>query len=118
MVAALLSRLLGWVRDRAIGNFWGNSPHTDAYWAAFMVPDLLYYLLAGGAVGAAVIPVFAGYLRRNEEAESWRAANTILTLFGMCALVGVTLIVLFAPWLVMIVAPGFGKKLGPEQVAE
>jgi len=118
MVAALLSRLLGWVRDRAIGHFWGNTPHTDAYWAAFMVPDLLYYLLAGGAVGAAVIPVFAGYLRRNQEEESWRAANTILTLFGLCALVGVTLIVLFAPWLVMIVAPGFGKKLGPEQVAE
>ena len=41
MVASLLSRLLGWVRDRAIGHFWGATAHTDAYWAAFMVPDLL-----------------------------------------------------------------------------
>ncbi len=118
MVAALLSRLLGWVRDRAIGHFWGATPHTDAYWAAFMVPDLLYYLLAGGAVGAAVIPVFAGYLRRGEEAESWRAANTIITLFTLCALIGVILIIIFAPVLVMLVAPGFGKKLGPQAVNE
>jgi putative peptidoglycan lipid II flippase len=83
-----------------------------------MVPDLLYYLLAGGAVGAAVIPVFAGYLRRNEEQESWRAANTILTFFTICAAVGVCLIVIFAHLLVTIVAPGFGRKLGPAQVQE
>jgi len=118
MVASLLSRLLGWVRDRAIGHYWGATTHTDAYWAAFMVPDLLYYLLAGGAVGAAVIPVFAGYLRRGEERESWRAANSIITLFTLCAVVGVVLIVIFAPWLVMLVAPGFGKKLGPQAMAE
>jgi putative peptidoglycan lipid II flippase len=118
MVAALLSRLLGWVRDRAIGHFWGSTTHTDAYWAAFMVPDLLYYLLAGGAVGAAVIPVFTAYLRRNEEAESWRAANTLLTLFTLCAVVGVLLILAFARALVTVVAPGFGIKLGPQQVAE
>ena len=118
MVASLLSRLLGWVRDRAIGHFWGNTTHTDAYWSAFMVPDLLYYMLAGGAVGAAVIPVFSAYLRRGEEAESWRVTNTILTAFTACALVGVALIVAFAPWLVMVVAPGFGAKIGPGQVME
>jgi putative peptidoglycan lipid II flippase len=118
MVAALLSRLLGWVRDRAIGHFWGSTTHTDAYWAAFMVPDLLYYLLAGGAVSAAIIPVFSGYLRRKEEAESWRTANIILTLYGLCALAGVLLIIIFARPLVSVIVPGFGKNLGPEQVDE
>ena len=118
MVATILSRLLGWVRDKAIAHFWGSTPHTDAYWAAFMVPDLLYYLLAGGAVSAAVIPVFTAYIHRKEEAEGWRATNTILTLFSLCAIVGIVLIVLFAPYLVAIVAPGFGRTLGPEQVVE
>jgi putative peptidoglycan lipid II flippase len=118
MAAALLSRLLGWLRDRTIGSFWGVTEHTDAFWAAFMVPDLLYYLLAGGAVSAAIIPVFAGYVRRSEEAESWRVANTILTLYTICAVAGVILIVAFAPALVDVVAPGFPRELGPEQVAE
>lgn len=110
MVATLFSRLLGWVRDRAIGHFWGSTAHTDAYWAAFMVPDLLYYLLAGGALGAAVIPVFAGYLRRNEEAESWRAANTLITLASLLSVVGIALIMIFANYLVLLVAPGFTKR--------
>jgi len=118
MVAALLSRLLGWVRDRAIGHFWGSTTHTDAYWAAFMVPDLLYYLLAGGALGAAVIPVFAGLLRRHDDQDSWRAANTLITLFGLLAAGGILLIIVFAPFLVTVVAPGFGKELGADTVAE
>jgi len=116
MVASLLSRLLGWVRDRAIGHFWGSGPHTDAYWAAFLVPDLLYYLLAGGALSAAIIPVFTTYLHRNEEAESWRVTNTLVTLLGLLAFAGIALIVLFAPGLVTVVAAGFRKDVG--QVTE
>jgi len=115
-VAALLSRILGWVRDRAIGHFWGRTPHTEAYWAAFMVPDLLYYLLAGGALGAAVIPVLTGYLRRDEEAESWRATNTLVTLFGLLAIAGIGLIVIFAPVLVTLAAAGF--RSNPQKAAE
>ena len=118
MAATVLSRLLGWARDKGIAHFWGSTPHTDAYWAAFMVPDLLYYLLAGGAVSAAVIPVLTGYIRRKEEAEGWRAINTILTLSSLCAIVGIALIMVFARSLVGLVAPGFALNLGPEQVTE
>ena len=115
-VAALLSRVLGWVRDRAIGHFWGRTLHTEAYWAAFMPSDLLYYILAGGALGAALIPVLTQYLRRNEEIESWKITNTLVTLFGLCAAGGAALIVLFAPGLVLVVAPGF--RSNPEKAAE
>jgi putative peptidoglycan lipid II flippase len=118
MVAALLSRLLGWVRDRAIGHFWGSTGHTDAYWAAFNVPDLLYYLLAGGALGAALIPVFVGYLVQREEKEAWRVANTLVTLFGLCAAVGILIIMIFAPQFVMLVAPGFERTRGHAAVME
>jgi putative peptidoglycan lipid II flippase len=118
MVAALLSRILGWVRDWAIGHFWGTTGHTDTFWAAFGVPDLLYYMLAGGALGAALIPVFSGYLVRGEERESWRMANSLITLFGLCAVLGILTIVAFAPHLVPLVAPGFAAKRGPAAVAE
>jgi putative peptidoglycan lipid II flippase len=117
MVASLLSRLLGWVRDRAIGHFWGSTSHTDAFWAAFNVPDLLYYLLAGGALGAAVIPVFSGYLRRSEDEESWYAANTIVTLLVLLAGTGILAIIIFAPALVLVVAPGFARR-DPAAAAE
>jgi putative peptidoglycan lipid II flippase len=107
MAAALLSRILGWVRDHAIGHYWGNTSHTDAYWAAFMVPDLLYYLLAGGALSAAVIPVFTGLIQEGKESESWRVFNTLVTALLLLAAAGVVLIVVFAPYLVLVAAPGF-----------
>lgn len=116
--AALLSRLLGWVRDRAIGHYWGAGGHSDAYWAAFTVPDLLYYLLAGGALSAAVIPVFTAYLQRKDDDESWRAANTLVTLLVVCALTGVVFIELFAPSLVRLTVPGLMSSRGPDAVAE
>ena len=118
MAAAFLSRILGWVRDRAIGHFWGTTGHTDTFWAAFGVPDLLYYLLAGGALSAALIPVLAGYLREREDDESWRIANTLVTVFALFALVGIILILIFAPTLVALVAPGFAANRGPAAVAE
>jgi putative peptidoglycan lipid II flippase len=116
--AALLSRILGWLRDWAIGNFWGTTGHTDTFWEAFGVPDLLYYMLAGGALGAALIPVFSGYLVRKEEQESWRIANSLITLFGSCAALGILVIIAFAPHLVLLVAPGFAAKRGPAVVME
>lgn len=117
-VAALLSRILGYVRDWAIGHFWGTTGHTDTFWAAFGVPDLLYYMLAGGALGAALIPVFSGYIVRREEQESWRAANTLVTVFGLCTVLGILAIIAFASQLVVLVAPGFSAKRGDAAVME
>lgn len=116
MAATIGSRLLGWVRDWGIGHYFGVTSHTDAYWAAFNVTDLLYYLLAGGALSAAFIPVFSGYLVRDERDEGWRMVNTLATLLMLLAAVGIGLIIAFAPALVSLIAPGFRSK--PAQVAE
>ncbi len=109
MIATVLSRCWGWCATTSMAHFWGggNNPHADAFWAAFGVPDLLYYILSGGALSASVIPVFSAYLHRNEEEESWRIANTLFTIFVLCAVVGVVGIIIFARPLVAIVAPGF-----------
>ncbi len=107
VVASLLSRVLGWVRDRAVGHFWGSTGHTDAYWAAFNVPDLLYYLLAGGALSAAVIPILTAHIARKQEPETWRVVNTLATILILCAAVGISIIIIFAREFVLLVAPGF-----------
>ena len=50
MVTVLLSRILGVLRDAIISHYFGRGPQTDAYNAAFTVPDLLFYLLQSGAL--------------------------------------------------------------------
>lgn len=107
MVAILLSRVLGFVRETVMGMQFGSNWVTDAYIAAFTIPDLVYYLLIGGALSAAFIPVFTEYVVRGEREEAWKIVsiliNIILLVLGVIIILGM----IFAPALVPLVALNF-----------
>jgi putative peptidoglycan lipid II flippase len=106
-VAALASRLLGWVRLLVIGSQFGASRELDAYFAAFRIPDAIFQLVVAGALSAALIPVFSGYRARDQETEAWTLASSVINLV-VIALAGLSLLMaIFAPVLVPVVAPGF-----------
>jgi putative peptidoglycan lipid II flippase len=106
-VAALASRLLGWIRLLVIGSQFGASRELDAYFAAFRIPDAIFQLVVAGALSAALIPVFAGYKARGQDREAWQLASSVINLV-LIALAGLSLLMaIFAPILVPIVAPGF-----------
>lgn len=80
----LASRVLGVVRDVFITAQFGTSPLVDAYRAAFAIPDLLYLVVAGGALGTALIPVFQ---QRHHDAgsdEASKLASSVLNLMLPC----------------------------------
>lgn len=89
MFATLIARLLGLLRDMVFYTWFGRTHITDAYNAAFSVPDLIYLLLVGGALSSAFIPVFSSYLAREQEEEAWKAASIVLnyTIMAMLALI-------------------------------
>jgi putative peptidoglycan lipid II flippase len=108
MVLFLFSRIAGLAREVIIGARFGTSAELDAYLAAFRVPDLLFQLVAGGALGSAFIPVFTGCLTQRNLTGAWRlfsaVTNLVLILMTMLA-VGAALA---APFLVRnLLAPGF-----------
>ena len=106
-VAALASRLLGWIRLLVIGSQFGASRELDAYFAAFRIPDAIFQLVVAGALSAALIPVFAGYRARGQDREAWLLASSVINLV-LIGLAGLSLIMaIFAPIFVPIVAPGF-----------
>lgn len=108
MLLFVISRLLGLAREIIIGNQFGTSSQLDAYLAAFRLPDLLFQLVAGGALGSAFIPTFAGLLAQERRREAWRLASAILNLVMVFLTVLSFLAGLLAPLLVKwIIAPGF-----------
>lgn len=112
MVGILISRILGFVRERAVADLFGRSPATDAYWAAFAIPDLMYYLLIGGALGSAFIPVFTEYLAKEKEGEAWYVASSFINTVILLMLAFVALGMVFAPQLAPLVAYEFkGEQL-------
>jgi putative peptidoglycan lipid II flippase len=114
MALFLLSRIAGLAREMIISARFGTSAELDAYLAAFRVPDLLFQLVAGGAVGSAFIPVFTGCLTRRDLKGAWRVFSAVTNLV-LIILTGLAVVAgLAAPWLVQtILAPGFT----PEQQA-
>lgn len=107
MVAFVLSRLLGLVREVVIARQFGTSLELAAYLAAFRVPDFIFYLIAGGALGSAFIPTFTAYLAGGNEEEAWKLASAVLNLLllGLSALA--ILAAALTPLLTRLIAPGF-----------
>jgi len=110
MAAQLVSRILGFLRESLMANFYGQGGATDAYAASFILPDLLYWLLVGGVLSAAFIPVFSEYIAKGNEDEGWRVAssavNLILLTLGGLILMGL----FFTPQFIRLVVPGLEPK--------
>ncbi len=108
MALFLVSRVAGLAREMIIGARFGTTAQLDAYQAAFRVPDLLFQLIAGGALGSAFLPVFTGALTRRDLKSAWRLFSAMINLVlilltGLAALMAIA-----APWLVRtVLAPGF-----------
>jgi putative peptidoglycan lipid II flippase len=108
IAAFALSRVLGLAREMIIGQQFGTSGELDAYLAAFRLPDILFQLVAGGALGSAFIPTFSGYLARGDERGAWRLTSAVINLVLVLLSALALLAAAFAPLLVAkVVAPGF-----------
>ena len=104
----LLSRILGLVRDMVVAKFFGTSMAADAFFVAFRIPNLLRRLFAEGSLTIAFIPVFTEYLTQKSKQEAFQVARIVLTLLSSALTVVTLLGILLSPWIVRIIAPGFG----------
>lgn len=86
--SVLLSRILGYLRDVVLANRVGAGPEADAYFVAFLLPDLLNYLLAGGALAIAFIPLYSRVRDRDGDDRAERLFHTVLGTLGVLVVVG------------------------------
>ncbi len=102
----LASRILGVVRSMVVASHFGTGIEANAYVAAITVPDTVFQVLVGGAVGSAFIPVFQRYLARDQQHEAWRITSSVINL-GVLVAGGTSLVLaIFARPLMDILVPG------------
>jgi putative peptidoglycan lipid II flippase len=100
MLAYIISNLVGVVRGMVITQAFGTSAELDSFNAANRVTELLFNLMAGGALGSAFIPTFTGFLTRDDRRGAWRLASGVVQVV-LAVLVAVSVLVwIFAPVLV------------------
>jgi putative peptidoglycan lipid II flippase len=104
--AFLVSRLLGWVRYLLIVNTLPEGD-VDTFLAAFRLPDLIFQLVAAGALSSAIIPIVASLIESDEERRAWRVVATVTNLMLAALILLGGIILILAPWIVPAITPGF-----------
>jgi putative peptidoglycan lipid II flippase len=79
----------------------------DAYVTANRLPELIFILIAGGALANAFIPVFSGYLAQGDKERAWKIATHVVNTVFVATLIASALVFIIAPALTKILAPGF-----------
>ena len=104
----LASRVLGLARDVLISHQFGTSAELAAFRASFGILDLIYLVVAGGALGSAFIPVFSAALEQRRDA--WRLASAVLNLTLLALVAACTVVwVLAAPLVALTVGRGLNE---------
>ncbi len=109
LVATIVGRLLGLVRDQAVAYFFGAGDVTDAFFLAYKLPYLLS-LTAAGALTATFIPVFTQRLVKGRRKEAWELSVSVTNAAGLILLVVTGLCIVFAHWIVPLFGPGLKPK--------
>ncbi len=106
-----LSRILGFVRQRAFGHFFGISDAADMFNTAFRIPNFLQNLFGEGALSASFIPVYAKLRAEGKIKEAESVAHAVLSILSVVVSFLVLIGIIVSPALVSIIAPGFeGEK--------
>ncbi len=106
-VTGLISNVLGLYRERMIAGTFGAGPMTDAFYASFRLPDMIFNLLILGALSSAFIPVFVEKVTEGENDEANCIANSFLNFILIAVIVFGIVIFILAPQLVPFLFPGF-----------
>ncbi|UCD94551.1 MAG: murein biosynthesis integral membrane protein MurJ [Candidatus Zixiibacteriota bacterium] len=110
--ATAFSRVMGLIREQVMAYFFGAGMATDAFVAAFRIPNLLRDLFAEGALSSAFVPVFKDKMVTSGNKEAFRLAN--LTISSLLLVVGlvIALGIIFTPAIIYISANGFTSDPG------
>ncbi len=122
-LSVLFSRFMGLIRDKVISWQFGASSEADIYFTAFVIPDFINYLIAGGYISITLIPFLSEKFFSNNtldtnisshenEKDAWDFFSTVFTWFALAISFFCLIAFIFAHKLAPLIAPGFD----PEQI--
>ncbi len=103
----MISRIAGFIRDFIMAQMFGAGVALDAFSIAFKIPNMIRQLFAEGSFSQAFVPVLAEYQKQATQSEMQRFINSMAGILGSILLLVTILGVIFAPWIIKLVAPGF-----------
>ena len=114
MAAFFANKVLAIGRQIIVAQAFGTGSEYDAFVAAFRLPDILFMLISGGALGTAFIPILSERLtlRHQTDPDGWQLTSSILnTILLVVTVLAVIIALLAGPLVRWLVAPGFSAEI-------
>ncbi len=108
-VSAVVSKILGIVRDWLLAKNFGAGSELDVYFTAFKIPDFIYNILILGGMLVSFLPLFSEYFSKNKEL-AWKFTSNLLNIFIVSLITLSFILFFFTPSLIDIIAPGFSYQ--------
>src|SRR5262250_1161205 len=97
MSTVMLSRVIGYLREAYIAYAFGAGQQTDAYVAAFTLPDWLNYIVAGGAASITFISIYTRFLAEKRTEDAQKTFSIIITVMTAVLIAGTIIAEIFTP---------------------
>lgn len=104
-IGTLASRVTGYLRSILLVSAIGLQLHADLFTVANTIPNAIYILVAGGVLNAVLVPQLVRTMRDDPDGGD-AYANRVVTLVGGGLVIVSAVLVLVAPWLISLYAPG------------
>ncbi len=106
LVGFLASGVLGMLRMAVLASQFGTGAARDSFSSAQQIPEIVFVLVAGGALGSSFIPIYAR-IREADPQDAWRLASAVMTLTATAAAILAAIVYVFAPQIVSgVLSPG------------
>lgn len=103
----LLSGVFGLIRDRLLAAGFGIEGTLDAYFVAFSLPDLIFFILVSGALTVTLLPVLSERLTQGNKKSAWEITSSLINVLAVLTLIASVLIFIFADFIITLIAPSF-----------
>jgi putative peptidoglycan lipid II flippase len=110
MSSVMLGRIIGYLREMYVAWAFGAGPKTDAYVAAFTLPDFLFYILAGGTASITFISIYTRQISQKRDREAQEAFNSTITIMTLVTIFGTILVEIFTPQFERLLFPHFSTE--------
>ena len=111
-----LSRVIGFLRDMVITQYFGANKITDAFWVAFRIPNLLRRIFAEGAFSQAFIPILSDFKKNRSKEEAILFSREVAGLLSLALFVATIIGILASRPIILLIASGFAHD--PQQFSQ
>ncbi len=109
-LAALLSRILGVLRDVLIATMFGANISSDIFFLCFRIPDFFRKMFSEGILSSSFIPVFSKYLSKEGKKSAFEMANAVFILISVFTIFVTVTGIIFAPFIINLLLPQFSSN--------